>query len=154
MSSPSKLIVPAGDRDDAEHGVADRRLARAALADQRQRLAGGDVEVDPVDRGGAPPAAAVVDPQPRGPPAAASSVDHLLVPDAARLPAGADLDQRDRAGRALVGRESQRGRNRQPTSQTAGDGTLPRIVGSVSATAARCGLAASSDRVYGWRGVR
>ena len=49
---------------------------------------------------------------------------------------------------------SQRGRNRQPTAQTAGDGTLPRIVGSVSATAARCGLAASSDRVYGCRGAR
>src|SRR5262249_28099130 len=42
--------LAAGRRDDAQNRVAERRLAAAALADQAERLAGGDLERHAVDR--------------------------------------------------------------------------------------------------------
>src|SRR6516165_4484225 len=40
----------------------------------------------------------------------------------------------------------------QPAGQADAGGTVPGIAGSVPVTGARCGLAASSASVYGWRG--
>src|SRR5919108_198433 len=39
-----------GRREEAEHAAPERRLARAGLADERDDLAGGDIEVDAGDR--------------------------------------------------------------------------------------------------------
>src|SRR5258706_9973559 len=46
----AKADAPGGGLDEAQHGAAERRLAAAALADDPQRLAGGELEVDAVDR--------------------------------------------------------------------------------------------------------
>ena len=49
MSTPSKVIVPASDPQEAEDHLPDRRLAAAALADQRDDLAGRDLEAHVAD---------------------------------------------------------------------------------------------------------
>ena len=47
-SSPSIVIRPCGRVVEAGEQLGDRRLARAGVADERDRRARGDVEVDPV----------------------------------------------------------------------------------------------------------
>ena len=59
QGTPLELDRPAVDLRQAEDGMGDRRLARARLADQAERLTGADGERDPVDGpddGAAPPA--------------------------------------------------------------------------------------------------
>ena len=62
---PSNSIVPAVDLRQAEDGIGDRRLARAGLADEAERLAAADGERDPVDGaddGAVPGVEVLVDP--------------------------------------------------------------------------------------------
>ena len=50
MSLPVELDRAAGRLDQPDQQPAGGRLAAAGLADQAERLAAPDVEVDPVDR--------------------------------------------------------------------------------------------------------
>ena len=49
-SVPSKTHLPGGRPHQLQDGTAKRRLAAAAFADQPERFAAMDVEIDAVDR--------------------------------------------------------------------------------------------------------